>query len=100
MRSLQKTEVTFYEYCQNTGKDNYFQLCEWRLINKSYPEYPNPLALLHLLIITIAGTVCSWHLSIQKRKIQILVYKTIGFINPDILAHGKLSLYTARTGTS
>lgn len=84
----------FYEYCQNTGKDNYFQLCEWRLINKSYPEYPNPLAFASFAdnYNCRDGYVPAFIYS--KKEDTDSVYKTIGFINPDILASWKTVPYT------
>ena len=71
-----------------------FNWCEWRLRNKSYPEYPNPLAFASFAdnYNCRDGYVPAFIYS--KKEDTDSVYKTIGFINPDILASWKTVPYT------
>lgn len=91
---LAENASDWYEYCQNTGRDDYYQLCEWRMIHEDFPEYPNPLA--------FASLACNYNC--REGYVPAFIYaskgdsksffKTIGFVNPDILSSWKSVPYT------
>lgn len=84
----------WYEYCNNTDRGAYFQLCSKGSIGFTQYEYPNPLAFAQRArnYTCKEGYVPAFMYIVAGDNTTPM--QTTGFINPDILAEWKSVSYT------
>lgn len=85
----------WYEYCNNTNRESYFQLCGWSSgSGSSLYQYPNPLYFAKdALHYSCNEGYASAFIYIPKEKTTDMA-RTTGFINPDIVEEWNKVPYT------